>query len=436
MQANFQEYDVVVVGASVAGSSAAILFAQKGLRVALVERSRDIDAFKQACTHYIQSFAMPIMERLGIAAEIEAEGGVANGGRAWTPYGWFGPGVNPADHGYNVRRKVLDPLLRRRAAELPNVDLFLGTAVREVLQMNGRVAGIRANAPGKQVVELRARLVVGADGRYSRTAKLAGVPQREEMNGRFIYFAYYRNLPLATGSGGQVWYNGLQAAYALPNDNNLTLLAAMLPKSQLAHFKRDIEGSFNRFFAQLPNAPRPQSAERASEFFGMLDMPLVWREASQPGLALVGDAAVAGDPVWGNGMGWAFSAAGWLADSVGSALQTGSSAAVDAALVEYREKVAGRLAGRFERDVDFARARPFNWLERLFYAAAVRDPRMGAYTGPQSTRLRNIRHMPPMKAILQAAWLILTRRSGENVWHLPESLYAPHPRFAGEAGLG
>jgi choline dehydrogenase-like flavoprotein len=46
------DFDAVVVGASVAGCTAARLFAQRGARVALVERRPDLDAYKTVCTHY------------------------------------------------------------------------------------------------------------------------------------------------------------------------------------------------------------------------------------------------------------------------------------------------------------------------------------------------------------------------------------------------
>ena len=53
------DFDVVVVGASVAGCTAARLYAQRGARVALVEKRPDVDAHKTVCTHYIQPSATP-----------------------------------------------------------------------------------------------------------------------------------------------------------------------------------------------------------------------------------------------------------------------------------------------------------------------------------------------------------------------------------------
>ena len=53
---------------------------------------------------------------------------------------------------------------------------------------------------------------------------------------------------------------------------------------------------------------------------GKLDMTNVTHARTAPGLALVGDAAMAIDPLWGVGCGWALQSAEWLADGVSAAL--------------------------------------------------------------------------------------------------------------------
>jgi 2-polyprenyl-6-methoxyphenol hydroxylase-like FAD-dependent oxidoreductase len=225
-----------------------------------------------------------------------------------------------------------------------------------------------------------------------------------------MYFAYFRNLTLATGQRNQVWYLEPEVAYALPNDDGLTLLACALPKSKLAEFKQDTQGNYIRFFDHLPNGPNLRAAEQVSEVLGMLDMPLIYRRPTAPGLALVGDAAVAPDPVWGQGIGWAIQAAEWLVETAAEALAEEHPEKLDHALERYRQQHQSAFGGRFARDADFAQVRPFNFFERLLYSAAVRDPRLGQYTGPHTIRLANIRHFPPFKAMIRALWVNLTYR--------------------------
>jgi flavin-dependent dehydrogenase len=79
-------FDVVVVGASIGGCSAARLFAFAGARVALVERRPDPGAYKVVCTHQILSSAVPTIERLGLASLIEARGAVRTHVEMWSPF--------------------------------------------------------------------------------------------------------------------------------------------------------------------------------------------------------------------------------------------------------------------------------------------------------------------------------------------------------------
>jgi flavin-dependent dehydrogenase len=46
------DYDATIVGASLAGCTAAILLARAGARVALVEQRPDAAAFKRICSHF------------------------------------------------------------------------------------------------------------------------------------------------------------------------------------------------------------------------------------------------------------------------------------------------------------------------------------------------------------------------------------------------
>src|SRR3954471_4063071 len=130
-------YDVAIVGASIAGCTAARLFALAGARVALIERRPAADAYKVVCTHAIQPSATPTIERLGLAPLLEARGAIRTGARFWTPdSGWIKvPDDMP--RAWGVTRKTLDPLVRELGAETPGVELMLGHTVTGLMGDNG-----------------------------------------------------------------------------------------------------------------------------------------------------------------------------------------------------------------------------------------------------------------------------------------------------------
>ncbi|MEM7110966.1 MAG: NAD(P)/FAD-dependent oxidoreductase [Chloroflexota bacterium] len=407
------QYDVIVIGASVGGCSTAILYAQRGLRVALVEKNRQIDAYKKTCTHHIQPHALPILGKVGILDQLKAAGGQAGAGRVWTRYGWFGSDEQEDGQGLNVRRRVLDPALRRKAAMTPNVDLMLGSSLHDLVVENGRFSGAIIRS-GRETKTLVAKLVVGADGRYSRTATLANLPTRREENNRFVYFTYFRDLDVAAGRS---WYLDPDVVYAMPNDDGLTLVATMIHKEKLAEFKQDIEGNYHKLLAQLPDAPDFAKAEQASKVLGMIDMPNIARPPAVSGLALVGDAVLASDPVWGNGMAWALNAASWLVAETAVSLQVGTAAEIDHTLDAYADKHQGTLLPRFERDVDFASGRQLNAIERLMYAASVKDRYYEQFTGPMFRTWDKRNQLPNVNVIFNAL-RVVTGTDSLRDWHI------------------
>jgi 2-polyprenyl-6-methoxyphenol hydroxylase-like FAD-dependent oxidoreductase len=371
------DYDVIVVGASIAGCTAATLLARSGVRVGLLEAHRDAATYKRLCTHYIQSSATPVIERLGIAADLDAGGAVHNLGDFWTRYGWVResdsvPGCPP--FGYSVRRQVLDPLLRATAEAEPNVELRLGVRVRDLLRdSSGRVVGVAATSADGEV-QLRARVVIGADGKASKVAEAGGLPAKTLPNGRFAYFAHYRGVDVPGAPRSKLWlHDNGDAMYVFPNDDGVTLLATMPLKSRLDEFRRaGLEQSLLASFEGLPEAPDMAAAERVSDVIGTTDYPNVLRpRIVRPGLALAGDAAMTGDPLWGIGCGWAFQSGAWLADELGPAIR--DSKDVDAALARYAKTHRKRLRPHFKLASDFSTGRRLNALERLLYGAAPHD---------------------------------------------------------------
>lgn len=374
-----QQYDVVVVGASVAGCTAAILFARAGLRVALIERQQELTAYRKLCTHYIQACANPVLERLGLDEMIRAAGGLESELEFWTRYGWIRP--EPEKHdpvvNLNIRREKLDPMLRQLGAETPGLELILGYAACELIEEDGRFTGVVAqNNVLKQKMTVRAKLIVAADGHYSKMSQMADVPTRKWPNNRFVYMAYFRDLPLKSGNNAQIWFQDPDIIYAFPTDENQTLLAVGPTVDKLDKFKQDIEGNFYHCWENVPNGPAVCAEKKLTDIFGMVKGHIIQRQASLPGLALIGDAALSSDPVWGVGLGWAFQSAGWLVDETVAALKGNGD--LDKALVKYRWRHRLSLASHHFHIKSYANGRGFYPFEKLYYAAATQD---GALAG-------------------------------------------------------
>jgi menaquinone-9 beta-reductase len=376
-----EDYDVAIVGASLAGATTAIVLGRAGARVALIEQRPDPDAFKRICSHYIQASAVATLKRLGLLEPMEAAGALRSRARLWARWGWIAPAHgNTVPAGVNLRREKLDPLVRRIAAETPGVELLLGHTVTELVRDGDSICGLRARRSHGETLTLRARLVVGADGRDSRVAKLAGVKRKTVRHGRFAYAGYFEGPAPAGAPDASLWMLDPHMAACFPTDGGLTLYAAMPTKERLPEFRADPAKALVEFVAAIPEAPPIRASRLVEPVLGKLDMTNVAHTPTAPGLALVGDAALAIDPLWGVGCGWAFQSAEWLADSVAPALadpgrQVGAEP-LEQGLERYRRRYARGLRGHATMIYDYAGGRKFNPGERLLFSAAARDERL------------------------------------------------------------
>lgn len=381
---NRQDYDAVIVGASLAGCTAAIGLGRAGARVALVEQRPDPGAFKRTCSHYVQASAVPTLERFGLLETMLAAGAVRSRAHIWTRWGWIEAPPERAGYGVNLRRELLDPMVRETAAETPGVDLILGRTAERLLHQDGAFRGIVVRGREGAETSLRGRLTVGADGRESSVAELAGILGKTLPHGRFAYGAYFEGAAPANAPDSSIWFLDPDVAAAFPTDSDLTFFAAMPTKARLAEFKRDPEAALVSYIAAIPEAPPIREGRRVSPVIGKLDMPNRVRGPVAPGLALIGDAALATDPLFGVGCGWAFQSAEWLTESVAAALSGGET--LERGLARYRRRHRRELRGHAFQIHDYATGRRLNRRERMLLSAAARDPELGARFDAFATR--------------------------------------------------
>ena len=165
---------MVVVGAGPAGAAAAILLAERGWSVTLLDKA----GFPRPkiCGEYLSPEASRILDRLGVLKTVDQAGAqplrgmriVAPDGTALDgAYPTSGPWRGYRDHALAIPREALDRILVERAKSLP-VDVRERHRVTGLVRDSGRVAGVTAQDEDGRELEIRCRLVVGADGRVVR----------------------------------------------------------------------------------------------------------------------------------------------------------------------------------------------------------------------------------------------------------------------------
>jgi flavin-dependent dehydrogenase len=346
------DYDVVVVGGRIAGALTAALFAQRALRVLVVDRAR-LPA-STLSTHFFRggwlvrviglAGALPDVEALGaphLVCEYNYDGG--------TEVAEVGPPQDPGDVGWcwSVRRLPLDQALLG-AALRAGADVVTATTVVALTRQAGRVVGV-VLADGSTVT---ARLVVGADGRRSTIAQLVEAEDIERSIGkRALYYRYVRGFPgVHDGEpdGPEFSLLGDELAYVFPSDGGLTCLAVSINLQEFQRLRHDPIRRFDELLRRHRGLwDRYATSERVERLFGSGPQDDWVRRAAGPGWALVGDSGLHQDPWSGSGMDCAGVSAALLVDAYCAAdgtdawIRTYQQARDDQMLDNYHETVSG-----------------------------------------------------------------------------------------------
>ncbi|HET8628691.1 MAG TPA: NAD(P)/FAD-dependent oxidoreductase [Thermomicrobiales bacterium] len=385
------EFDAIVVGARIAGSATALHLAARGWRVLLLDAATfPSDTLS---THLLWSDALRAFDRLGVLPDLLATGAPP----LWRVRLVFGDRRNeapiPAPPGYppllSVRRLVLDDILVRRARRAPGVTVREGFAVDGLLWENGRAAGVRGHGrDGRRTPEeIRAGVVIGADGRHSTVARLVGAAEYDVVPPLLAsYYAYYRDVAPLAAPTLEAYRDELGGfAYLFPCDAGFWTLALSFPQAEFAAVRRDHEREIAAQIARKPDLPgRLAGATRATPLRGAGDLVNFFRAPYGPGWALVGDAGYHRDPITARGISDALHGAELLAAGLDRARRGETAHAAALADYQARRDALVRPLYDFTCDRPPAGVDPAAWsryLSRIFADAAHLSAYMGFMAG-------------------------------------------------------
>ncbi len=319
-------YDALIIGARVAGAPLAILLGDAGYRVLLVDRA----AFPSPTlsTHFFRGArGVSVLKQLGVLDAVLALGcppltcqyNYLDG----APEPVVNPPQEPGAIGYclSVRRDPLDALLIGRARACASVAVWEETRATALVWEGERVAGATLATPaGEQTV--RARIVVGADGRHSFVAgAVAAAVVESEPPHRAIYYCYVRGFsgPGGTeGEGPEFSRLGDEVAYVFPSDAGLTCVALSVNLPTYRWVRQEPRARFcARIMAHGGLAARFAAATWEGRLLACGPERNYVRVPVGPGWALVGDAGMHQDPWSGLGIDKATVQARLLATALG-----------------------------------------------------------------------------------------------------------------------
>ncbi|MEU0136826.1 tryptophan 7-halogenase [Streptomyces sp. NPDC006296] len=333
-----ESFDVIVVGGGPAGSSAATFVAMQGHRVLLLEK----ESFPR---HQIGESLLPstvhgICALLGVSDELHAagftkkRGGTFRWGSNSEPWSFdFALSekfAGPTSYAYQVERMKFDQLLLDNARR-KGVTVRERSAVRDVLEEDGRVCGVCYEDEDGAEREVRSRFVIDASGNQSRLqGRIGGQRRYSEFFQNIALYGYFEggkrspapnsgNITCVAFESGWFWY--------IPLTDTLTSVGAVVRKECADRIRGDRDRALAALIADCPlvsdylsEAERvttgPYGEVRVRKDYSYLH-DAFWR----PGMTLVGDSVGFIDPLFSSGVHLATFSALLAARSVNTVLR-------------------------------------------------------------------------------------------------------------------
>lgn len=346
------EQDCCIVGAGPAGLMLGLLLARAGVRATVVEKHADfLRDFRGDTIHpstldvmaelgFLDEFlALPHQKAPALHAEID--------GRTATIADFSRLPTRCKFIAFMPQWDFLD-FLARKAKAFPGFRLMMGCETIGLVDGGGRIEGIRVRGPDAAEAVLRARLVVGADGRESVVRRQAGL-EVEDL-GSSVDVLWMR-IPRTAGDPPMpMSHAGPSQGLVMIDRGDCWQLGFVIGKGSFAEVR---QAGLDALRARLA-AVAPLPAERFGHITGWDDVHLLkvrmdrltrwWK----PGLLCIGDAAHAMSPIGGVGVNLAVQDAVAAANVLSKPLRDGTQSDAHLAAVQKRRSFPTRATQRVQ----------------------------------------------------------------------------------------
>ena len=333
-----------VVGAGPAGAMLALLLARQRIPVVLLEAHGDFDRdFRGDSLH---PAIMQVLDELGLADQLLE-----------LPHRKLRQATVPASPPVTIDLSRLPgrfpyitlmpqaqflQFLTTQAARYPSFELVMRANVRELIEQDGAVRGVRYHAADGWH-EIRAALTVGTDGRFSQTRRLSGLTPI--VTAATIDVLWLRLSRLADDPEGVTGGMGRGHMLLLVDRGETWQLGMVIPKESWPQLRAAGLDALRAIIAELV----PWLTSRVGQLADWSQVSLLSVTADRlprwhrPGLLLLGDAAHVMSPVAGNGINYAIADAVAAANLLARPLAAGTLTERDLAAVQRRRQWPTRI---------------------------------------------------------------------------------------------
>jgi 2-polyprenyl-6-methoxyphenol hydroxylase-like FAD-dependent oxidoreductase len=322
-------FDVIIIGGRCAGASLATRLAGHDLKILLVDRATFPGLPSVPSSPIIHPGTMTLLDEMGLAeADYTYPGGKIER-YIMNAVGHFDVTMPTSQiqlersYTFGIDRCLFDEALWNHAAGQPGVTAHEGFSVTDI-NIQSDPATITGHFVADKIPQtFSADLIVGADGRYSFSARRFGAETVEEENDYITasYHAEWENVEdYAPDKRHSVTMYNTNEGFmliAIPIAHRKYYIVTYMQSEQAQFGPRRSQDAYYEGLQRVPHLwNRLRQAQRVTDVVGLRQIKNGYRQASGKNWALVGDAVHYKDPLDGQGIYDALLGAKLLAEAV------------------------------------------------------------------------------------------------------------------------